>query len=144
MASNIHINLIDYFFQENVSSFMILSYLFLVHVHCLDKTGLCIVIKFIIQFKLVNKQLFALHRFDIEFIGMEMEPKSPDDEGLKDLIDDLASNVAKWGIKFEEIVKTMQDLNDKYDLSFIEEGKPFNDYYRHKVCFMCFCVFKNK
>ena len=75
---------------------------------------------------------------------MEKEPKSPDDEGLKDLIDDLASNVAKWGIKFEEIVKTMQDLNDKYDLSFIEEGKPFNDYYRHKVCFMFFFVFKNK
>ena len=73
---------------------------------------------------------------------MEKEPKSPDDEGLKDLIDDLASNVAKWGIKFEEIVKSMQDLNDKYDLSFIEEGKPYNDYYRHKVPFMSFITKK--
>ena len=64
---------------------------------------------------------------------MEKEPKSPDDEGLKELIDDLASKVAKFGIKFEEIVKSMQELKDKYDLSFIEEGKPFNAYYRHKV-----------
>ena len=75
---------------------------------------------------------------------MEKEPKSPDDEGLKELIDDLASKVAKFGIKFEEIVKTMQDLKDKYDLSFIEEGKPFNDYYRHKVSIMCCHYFQKQ
>ena len=118
-----------------------LCYLCLVPVHCLDKIGLCIVIFYLVQ----TCQQTAIHiRFDSKLISMEKEPKSPDDEGLKDLIDDLASNVAKWGIKFEEIVKSMQDLNDKYDLSFIEEGKPYNDYYRHKVPFMSFITKKKQ
>ena len=69
----------------------------------------------------------------------ENEPKGPDDEGLKDLIDNMASKVAKYGITYEELMKKMvQDMKDRQDrepqdISFIEEGKPFNEYYRHEV-----------
>ena len=69
----------------------------------------------------------------------KIEPKGPDDEELKDLIDTLASKVAKYGITYEELVKKMvQDMKDTHgrepqDISFIEEGNPFNEYYRHEV-----------
>ena len=69
----------------------------------------------------------------------EIEPKGPDDEEFKDLIDTLASKVAKYGITYEELVKKMvQDMKDTHgrepqDISFIEEGNPFNEYYRHEV-----------
>lgn len=67
------------------------------------------------------------------------EPKGPDDEGLKELIDNMAVKVAKYGITYEDLVKKIvQDMKDTQgpqpqDISFIEEGKPFNDYYRHEV-----------
>ena len=69
----------------------------------------------------------------------EEEPKGPDDKGFKDLIDNMATKVAKYGISYEDLVKKIvQDKKDTqgsqpHDISFIEEGKPFNDYYRHEV-----------
>ena len=75
----------------------------------------------------------------LEIKAREEEPKGPDDKGFKDLIDNMAAKVAKYGITYEDLVrKIVQDMKDTqgsqpHDISFFEDRKPFNDYYRHEV-----------
>ena len=58
-------------------------------------------------------------------------PKAPEDEKTKDLIETLAKNVAKHGKVFEKKFKEKQGKNS--NVSFLDEGKEFNDYYKHRV-----------
>lgn len=64
---------------------------------------------------------------------MEKEPKSPEDKQLKAVIDDLAEKVAKYGKTFEKLVKESNAKQNQYDLSFLKQGKEYNDYYKYKV-----------
>ena len=59
-------------------------------------------------------------------------PKAPDDEKTKNAIETLAKNVAKHGQILEKTFK------EKKSVSFLDEGKEFNDYYKHRVN-----IFKN-
>ena len=55
-------------------------------------------------------------------------PKAPEDEKTKNLIETLAKNVAKHGKTLEK------NLKEKHStVSFLDEGKEFNDYYKHRV-----------
>ena len=86
--------------------------------------------------------MFTYNINKMELTGIkpsDEEPKGPDDKVFKDLIDNMATKVAKYGITYEDLVrKIVQDMKDTqgsqpHDISFFEEGKPFNDYYRHEV-----------
>ena len=57
------------------------------------------------------------------------EPKAPDDEKKKDMIETLALNVAQHGKDFEKKFKERRGKK----IPFLEEGKEFNDYYKHRV-----------
>ena len=70
----------------------------------------------------VSKQLIKMDQ-----IG----PKAPDDEKTKNLIETLAKNVAKHGQILEKKFKEKQGNNST--VSFLNEGKEFNDYYKHRV-----------
>ena len=61
----------------------------------------------------------------------QKEPKSPHDEKKKDTIETLAQHVAKHGKEFEKKFKEKRGKS----LHFLEEGKEFNDYYKHRVYF---------
>ena len=58
-------------------------------------------------------------------------PKAPDDEKTKNAIENLAKNVAKHGQIFEKKFKEKKGNNST--VSFLDEGKEFNDYYKHRV-----------
>ena len=58
-------------------------------------------------------------------------PKAPEDEKTKDIIETLAKNVAKHGKVFEKKFKEKKGKNST--VSFLDEGKEFNDYYKHRV-----------
>ena len=57
-------------------------------------------------------------------------PKAPDDEKTKNAIETLAKNVAKHGQILEKKLKERKGNNT---VSFLDEGKEFNDYYKHRV-----------
>ena len=58
-------------------------------------------------------------------------PKAPDDEQTKKIIETLAKNVAKHGQILEKKFKEKRGNNST--VSFLDEGKDFNDYYKHRV-----------
>ena len=59
-------------------------------------------------------------------------PKAPDDEKLKITIETLAKEVAKRGKEFEQKCKEKHQGKKSYP-TFVDEGKEFNDYYKHRV-----------
>ena len=61
----------------------------------------------------------------------QKEPKSPDDDNTKKLVESLAKNVAKHGKKFEKRFKERHAV--KSELSFLDEGNEFYEYYQHRV-----------
>lgn len=63
------------------------------------------------------------------------EPKAPDDKKLKDMIETLAIKVAEYGKEFEKKFKERQGKKTP----FLEEGKEFNDYYKHRVNYTLCC-----